>query len=207
MPPNGPTFWDLVGEVYPQMVYGMFESALISGVVQASAQQFTITANTTYFTNPKGYIAALRMKAPYTIRKTSLLALDQMTPNWQQADPGKQIVSWFPLGTSGFGIYPQLDADAKVVMDWIESPVNQARPYTGAETVPYQEEFTDLISMYAAAGLRSKEGGQEAEEAAVVFQEYLSRVKALSAFQGRLDNLVFTAAFGARVQTNPRTTV
>jgi hypothetical protein len=207
MPPNGPTFWNLIGEVYPQMVDALFESSLITGVVQASNQRFTITANTTYFKNPKGFIAPLRLKAPYAIRKTSLRGLDSTIPNWQQATPGYQIQAWFPLGCSGFGVYPQMASEQTVIMDWIQSPVNEARPYTGNETVPLQTEFSDLISMYAAAGLRSKEGGQEAEESATVFSEYLSTVKSLSLFQGRLDSLVFSAAYGAKSQVNPRSIV
>lgn len=202
--PPGPVFWSLVGEVYPQMVDAMFEATLITGVVQRVAQAFTITADTTYFTLPKGTFAPLRMKAPYAIRKVSLKSLDDMFPKWQRSSPGTQIQAWFPLGVSRFGVYPQLTADATVIMDYIASPVNKARPYDGTEAIPFQGEFTDAFSQYAAAMLRAKEGGAEAEEGSVVYQEYLSRMKALSAFQGRLDSLVLSAAYGGRVQTNPR---
>lgn len=209
----GPTFWSLTGEVYPQMVDAMFEAALITGVVQLSSQQVTLTAGTTYFslqygTNvPKGILAALRMRAPYSIRKTTLDGLDRMIPNWQQATPGNQIRSWFPLGVSMFGIFPQLAAEANVVMDFIVSPVNEARPYSGNESIPFQTEFIDFLNQYAAAMLRTKEGGAEAEEAETVYKQYLGKMKQLSAFQVRLDNLVFTGAYGGRSQVNARTTV
>lgn len=212
-PPNGPIFWNLTGEVYPQMVDAMFEAALITGVVQLSSQQVSLAAGTTYFslqygTNvPKGILAALRMRAPYSIRKTTLDGLDRMIPNWQQATPGNQIRSWFPLGVSMFGIFPQLAAEANVVMDFIVSPVNEARPYSGNESIPFQTEFIDFLNQYAAAMLRCKEGTSEAEEASVVYSQYLSKMKQLSAFQGRLDNLVFTGAYGGRSQVNARTTV
>jgi hypothetical protein len=201
----GPTFWDLAGEVYPAMVDAAFEAALLTGVVQSVNVTIALAKNTTYFFNmPKGTIAPLRMRAPYPIRKASLKGLDDMQPNWQKDAAAGQIQCWFPLGVSGFGIYPQLNADATVIMDFLASPVNVARPYTGAEPVPFQAEFTDFLPQYAAAILRTKEGGVEAEEAQTVYEEYLSRMKALSLFQGRLDSLVMSAAFGGRVQTNPK---
>jgi len=221
LPPAGPTFWSLEGEVYPAMVDGIFEASLISGVVQLTGVQVTLAANTTWFPLQAcasglgsvptgvvaGIVAALRMKAPYGIRKTSLKSLDDMNPGWQQATPGTQIISWFPLGISGFGIYPQLKQQQNVVMDFLSCPVNESRPYTGNETIPLQQEFTCLLSKYGAAQLRTKEGGAEAEEADTVFQEYLADVKALSLFQQRIDSLVYSSAFGARSQVNPRTAV
>jgi hypothetical protein len=203
----GPTFWNMVGEVYPQIVYGMFEATLLTGTTQAVNQPFTITPNTNFFTNPKGMIAALRLKAPYPIRKVTLKGLDDMTPNWEQATPGSQIVSWFPLGTSGFGIYPALSVEAIVIIDWIQSPVNAPRPYSAALGVPFAPQFTDGFSQYGAAACRAKEAGSEAEEAAVVYQEYLSAMKSLSLWQDRLDSLKLSGAYGGQVMTNPRSTV
>lgn len=205
--PPGPTFWSLVGEVYPMMVDGMFEATLITGTVQTANVAITLTANTTYFTVPRGTIAPLRMRAPCPIRKNTLKGLDNMLPKWQQQPAAAQIRAWFPLGVGGFGIFPQLTVDTEVLMDFIVSPVNQARPYSGAVVTPFQQEFTDAFSQYGAAMLRCKEGTAEAEEASVVYQEYMENMKSLSAFQGRLDALVLTAAYGGKVQMNPRTEV
>ena len=228
--PPGPVFWSLTGEVYPAMVDGIFEASLITGVVQLVSQQITLAADTTYFSLqasgtgygsggygqggyggsvivPVGVIAPLRMKAPYGIRKTSLKSLDDMNPGWEQTAPGTQIISWFPLGVSGFGIWPQLQQSQNVVMDFLQCPINQARPLTGNETIPLQQEFSDLLSKYAAAQLRAKEGGAEQQEAAIVFESYVEEVKALSIFQNRLDSLNFSAAYGAKSTVNPRTAV
>jgi len=209
---SGPVFWSLVGECYPAMVQAEFEAALITGVVQASNVAVTLAANTTYFSIqnntsigiPRGILAPLRLKAPYSIRKTTLRGLDSMYPAWQRQAPGTQLIAWFPLGVSSFGIYPQLTAESTVVMDFLQSPVNEYTPYTGAEVIPLQAEFTDLLSKYAAAYLRCKEMGAEAEEGAVVFEEYLAEVRELSLFQSRLDALVYTAAYGAQSGVNPR---
>lgn len=207
-PPDGPVFWKLTGEVYPQMVYAMFEAALMTGVVQTINVVVPLAAGQNWFLSsiPKGAIAPLRMRAPYPIRKGSLKALDDMIPGWEQ-ETGKQIRSWFPLGVTGFGIYPALEVDQQVVMDFIASPVNVVTPYSGGETVPFQGEFTDFLPQYAAAILRTKEGTAEAEEASQVFQEYLSRMKSLSLFQSRLDALVMSSSYGGRVQTNSRNQV
>ena len=219
--PASPTFWSLTGEIYPAMVDGIFEASLITGVVQLTGVQVTLAANRTWFPLQacasglgslpegvvEGIVAPLRMKAPYGIRKSSLKSLDDMNPAWESQAPGTQIISWFPLGVSGFGIYPQLTQQQNVVMDFLYCPINQARPLTGGETIPLQQEFSDLLSKYAAAQLRCKEAGQEQEEAAIVFQEFLSEIKQLSLFQTRIDSLVLSAAFGAKSQVNPRTAV
>ena len=227
---SGPVFWSLTGEVYPAMVDGIFEASLITGVVQLVSVLVTLSANTTWFSTqasgfgegygeggygeggyggslgvPVGIVAPLRMKAPYGIRKSSLKGLDDMNPGWQQADPGPQIISWVPLGVSGFGIYPQLALEQQVVMDFIACPITTPRPYTGNEQIQLQQEFSDILSKYAAAQLRAKEGGAEAEEADTVFQEYLSETKGLSLFQQRLDSVVYSSAYGGRSQVNPKT--
>lgn len=213
--PNGPIFWSLKGEVYVQMVDALFEAALLTGVVQLTNVAVTLPANTTYFALqnntgigiPKGVISCLKMRAPYSIRKTTLKALDEYDPTWQQQDAATQIKAWFPLGTSYFGIYPQFSVESIVTMDFLYSPINELRPYDGNETIPLQTEFADLCSQYAASMLRSKEGGAEAETAETVFMAFMSRMKQLSLFQTRLDSLVYSRAYGGQTRVNPREVV
>ena len=214
---NPPVFWNLTGEVYPSMVDALFEAALFTGLIQIVNVPVTLDPGSTYyiiqgpggfgqgtFGNlgfgaivPQGIIAPTRMVAPYMIRKTTLKALDDYTPGWQQEAPSTQIKAWFPLGTTFLGIYPQLSVQATITMDFLVSPVNKARPYDGSETIPLQQEFLDTLTQYAAASLRAKEAGAEAEEADVVFQEFMAKMKQLSAFQQRVDSLVYSPAFGA----------
>jgi hypothetical protein len=68
-----------------------------------------------------------------------------------------------------------------------------------------QSEFSDLLSKYAAAQLRAKEAGQEADEAGIVFEEYMNELKDLSLFQNRIDSLTFSAAYGAKSTVNSKT--
>lgn len=213
--PAGPIFWHLRGEIYVQMVDALFESAMATGTVQLSSVTVTLAAGTTYFALqnnvaigiPKGVLGTLRMRAPYSIRKTSQKTLDDMIPTWQQQAASDQINAWFPLGLSHFGIYPQLRAESQVVMDFMYSPVNQVRPYDGTQVVPLQKEFDNLLTTYAASMLRTKEGGAEAEEADVVFQAFMAKMKELSIFQTRVDSLDYTPAFGVASRPNPREVV
>ena len=214
---NGlPIFWNQTYEILPALVDGMFEAALLTGTVQAVNQAVTLAPLTTFFSLqnnaaigiPAGVIAALRMKAPTTVRKTTLKGLSDMEPGWQNRAPlqptvrGSNIISWFPIGVSMFGIYPQLAAETVVNMDFIVSPVTAPRPYTPAIPCPFQTEFLTAFPEYSATMCRSKELGAEAEEADTVFQEYLDKMKRLSIWQSRLDSLVWTNSSGGRVTVN-----
>lgn len=216
---GAPIFWSQTYELLPELVDSMFEAALITGVVQAVNISVTLAANTTYFSLgkgssfgggnytgatgvPVGVIAALRMRAPWTIRKVSLKGLGDVVPGWENTTPAQQIRAWFPLGVSAFGIWPQFSVESSVVMDFIVSPVNQGRPYTPAIPVSFQEEFTDGFSQGAAVMLRAKELSAEAEESETIMNAYLDKMKSLSMFQNRLDSLVFTQSSGAKATVN-----
>jgi hypothetical protein len=223
---NGPIFWSLVYEVLPELVDAMFEATLLTGVVQAVNIPVTLQPNTTYFSiaqgqgygyggfgqggyggglnAPPGALAALRMRAPWAIRKVSLKALDDVNPGWQNATPGTQVMSWGPLGISGFFIYPQLSVETQVIMDFIISPTVAPRPYTTSLPVPFEAQFLSAFSEYAATLLRTKELGAETEEAEIVMNAYLDKMRQLSLFQQRLDSQVFTPAYGANVKVNSR---
>lgn len=218
---GAPIFWQQTPEILPELVDAMFEAALLTGVVQAVNIPITLPAGTTYFALgpgtsfgggnyaaatglPGGVVAALRMKAPWTIRKVSLKGLGDVVPNWENIPPATQIKAWFPLGISAFGIWPQFSVESIVVMDFIVSPVTQGRPYNTGITVPFQEEFTDAFSQYAAVMLRSKELGAEIEESETVMNDYLDKMKSLSMFQNRLDSLIFTQSLGSRAQVNKK---
>lgn len=213
--PTGPVFWNLTYEMLVALVDGMFEASLITGCVQATHVPVTLPANTTYFDLqnnssigiPAGVIAALRMRAPYPIRKTTLKGLSDMVPQWQQEASDTQLRAWFPLGVSKFGIFPQFSVESTVMMDFIVAPTTAVRPYTTGITVPFQDEFTDAFPMYAAVMLRAKELGAEAEESDTVMSEYMAQAKALSMWQNRLDQLVLTATYGAKAGVQRREVV
>jgi hypothetical protein len=209
---SGPVFWSQTYEILPALVDSMFEAALITGTVQAINVPVTLAANTTFFSLqnntaigiPAGVIAALRLRLPWPIRKTTLKGLSDVIPGWQNTAAATSLRAWFPLGVSQFGIFPQLTSPQTAIIDFILAPTTAARPYTTGIVVPFQEEFTSAFSEYAAVMLRAKELGAEAEESSAVLNEYLQQMKELSMFQGRLDSLVLTNTYGARATVNKR---
>ncbi len=202
---GGPVFWSETYEMLPALVDAMFQAAAITGAIQAVNVPVTLAANTTFFSLqnntsigiPAGVFAALRLRAPYSIRKTTLKGLSDVIPGWQNFAAGTQLRSWFPLGISSFGIFPQLTSPITCLMDFLLAPVNVPRPYTSSITVPFLEEYVSAFPEYAAVTLRSKELGVELETAQTILNDFLGQMKQLSMWQSRLDSLVLTATYGA----------
>lgn len=203
-------FWDYQNEVLPAVVEAMNEASLITGVVQVTQSAImTLPINTTYIAMPANIVALLRIQGPPAVKKTDLYSLDQMLPGWQLAggtgaNPAvQQIQYWFPVGLNSFGIYPKLTATQQVRITYLAYPVVVPPPYTGTETVPYQQEFQDALEEYAAHTLRLKEAGYEFEASQANYQQFLDTMRSLSIFQARHDSLVWTTASGAKVRVNP----
>lgn len=209
---DGPEFWSEQYEYLPQIVDSMFEANLITGTVQANKVAVTLQPDSNYFSLqqnppvgvPPGVLFAIRMRAPYALRKTTLKGLSDIVPGWERTQPAEQIIAWFPLGVSAFGIWPQVSVETQVIMDFIVSPVVSTRPYATSLPVPFEEQFISAFSEFAAVMLRSKELGGEAEEADIIYQAYLEKMKGLSRWQNRLDSLVLSQVAGAHAQTNRR---
>lgn len=200
---TAPVFWSLQSEIYSAIAEAMNEAALITGTVEvAQPTPLTLPTNTTYIPMPANAIALLRVQAPNMIQKTSLFTLDKMIPGWQN-ETGTAIRYWFPVGLNKFGIYPQLSVQQEILVTYLGYPVTNGRPLTGAETVPFGQEYQDALEQYAAHILRLKEGGAEFELSQVIYSQFLSTMKSLTAFQARHDSLVFTRSLGAGVRPVP----
>jgi hypothetical protein len=212
---GGPTFWSETYEMLPALVDAMFQAALVTGAIQAINVPVTLAANTTFFSLqnntgigiPAGVFAALRLRQPYPIRKTTLKGLSDVIPGWQNAAAGPQLRAWFPLGISQFGIFPQLASPQTAVMDFLVAPVTVPRPYTSAITVPFLDEFMSAFPEYAAVILRAKELGLEAEASETVMNAFMTQMKGLSMWQSRLDSLVMTNTYGANIPKMKREVV
>lgn len=182
----------------------MNEAALITGEpeVAQTTTLFTLAANTTLFTVPPAFIALLRIQTPNWLPKTSLWDLDRQTPGWE-SDYGPVPDSWFPYGLTQFGIHPQLSQSVQVFLTGILLPVSSARPYTGAEVVPYQEEYFDGLEDYAAHICALKEGGEEFKSSAKLYDRFLATMTELSNFSYRKGSLRFTRTVGAPSAVTP----
>jgi hypothetical protein len=196
-------FWDLVGEIYPAVAEAANEANLIAGSVVVVNTAYVIPPLTTYLPMPANAIALSRVVGPYPVLKSDVFTLDSMLPNWQQIPPEKTIRGWFPVGVTQWGVYPQLIEEQRVVLSYIAVPVAVPRPYTGAEQMPFQQEFEAAIEMYAAHILRLKEGGAEFEMSQADYQGFLDAMQSLSRIQARRDQLIFAKTLGASTGVNP----
>lgn len=208
--PANPVFWSIF-EVENAVVEAMNEAALITGVVQTvQTATLTLPADATWISMPENAICLLRIVGANAVQKTEVFALDKLHPGWQTEGgssanpPVLTITNWFPVGLDKFGIYPMLSADQQVKVTYLSYPMQTApAEYTGNETIPFQQEYIESLTQYAAHVLRLKESGQEFQESQQVYQEFLATMRRLSAFVARHDSLVFTKTGGATVRVVP----
>lgn len=202
---NPPVFWSL-DELRLMVVEGMCEATVLTGIPQFRqvSTPVTLTANTTFFSNPANAFALLRMEiAGQPVRKCSIWDMDMDHQNWQndvkQATPNE----WMPTGLSGFAIHPQLTAPVQAIMTVVQNPVTTAPPYTGNEVLPYQSEFNIGFEMYAAHVARLKEGGAEFDSGMFLYEGFLSVMAELSLFGLRVDSLRFSKTVGTQSRVDP----
>lgn len=193
-------FWNLRNEIRPLIVEAMNEATLISGLPQIrSGSLFTLTANTRLFTLSSPAFVLARMDGAGTIGKTSFWNLDQDHHDWEQ-ETGPLPKGWFPFGVGQFGIWPLLTVDVQVALTTINFPVSDARPYTGAENVPFSIGFQESLANSAAAIARLKEGGKEMIDGLKFYELFLNKMVELSKYGDRIGKLRFTRSVGVPAQ-------
>ena len=162
-----PIFWNLQNEIYPFLVEAMNMATLATGEPQIrQSVPFAIQPGSFFQAMPPNALALLRMDGPGYIRKYSWWELDKLDPGWESYDtsvPSTKIQGWFPFGFNKFGIFPPVvgSGPVTVYLTVVQFPVYESRPYTGAESVDYQQEYMDALVDYASHAARIKEGGQE----------------------------------------------
>lgn len=197
-------FWSLQDEIYVALVEGMNEAMLLTGEPQIRASVSTnLVPNNNLQPMPAGAIAILRVEATNStsIRKYYVCDLDRQYPAWEN-DAASTIQAWFPFGLNQWGIYPQVTEAQQVVVTYVGFPVTAALPYTGAEPVPFQEEFCEGFTDYAAHILRLKEGGPDFQESMTEYNRFLAKMQDMTSFAKRKDRLRFTKFGAAATVTN-----
>lgn len=177
------------------------EATLITGEPELRGPSpFTLSANTTIHTVPTGIVSVVRIEGPPTLFKTSMWDMDQMIPNWQNdvaPVANDRPTHWFPIGLTRFGIYPKLNAPAQVFLDYMALPITDARPYAGTENIPFQAEYEEGFTDYAAHIARLKEGGEGFIGSMAALDRFNEKMIELSKFGYRKGALRFTRAMGA----------
>jgi len=187
-------FWSLQNEIFTALVEAANEAMLLTGEPQVrSTQATTLLTNSNLQPMPPGALAILRVEGVNSlpISKLFVCDLDRQYPAWEN-DAGYRAKAWFPVGLTQWGIYPQILVDQQVVITYVEIPVSAPLPYTGAEILPFQEEFCEGFIDYAAHICRLKETGSEFQESMAEYDRFLTKMQDMSTFAKRKDRLRFT---------------
>jgi hypothetical protein len=122
--------------------------------------------------------------------------------DWEN-DLSTNINQWFPVGFNMFGVHPAVVAPLQVTVTGIQLTPNEAWPYSGTTTVPFEESMQVALEMYAAGYLQFKEGGSEFSNGVTLYQQYLEIAKRYTQIQDRRDPLIFAPNMGIPTGINP----
>jgi hypothetical protein len=125
-------------------------------------------------------------------------------PDWAQ-DVDNAAYRWAPIGFNMFAVHPAVATAQTVNITAIQYPTTDVWPYTGAETVQFEDNYFQLIEEYAAFYCRIKEMGGEFQEGMKLFEQYMLGAKRMTQIQDKRDPLLFTSGFGGTQNVNPGT--
>lgn len=189
---DNPVFWSPASEIDRFVIEGTREATLLSGEPETrTAAPFTLAANTRIFSIPSDAVVLLRIEAGGSgaVKKRMPFDLDQQYPGWEK-DTGPAILAWFPLGMTQFGIWPLLTAPITVVLTSVVCPL------VNTTLIPFQDEFIDGITSYAAHVARLKEGGSEFAESMNDYNYFLRKMQEMGKFAGKKASIRFTRTGG-----------
>lgn len=205
-----PVFWSQQNEVYSALVEAVNDLTLLVGrPVQTVRASIPLQPNSVWQAVPRGILLITDIYGQSgIIRKTDLHSMDYVQTNWtsgweQDVDTtGYGPQRWLPLGLTLFAVHPAPSVEMTVTVNAIPYPVQEAWPYQGTESVPFQDEFFAALEEYAAMTLRLKEGGAEFTEATGMYNSYLKLAARMTEIQGRQDPLIFSPVTGGPVKLN-----
>jgi hypothetical protein len=209
--PGGPgQWWSAQYEIYSAIMEAQSDLLLLVGrPTQIVNIPFTLTANSVWQAVPKGYLAITDIQgAGSPLYKVNLWDLDYLQTSWQSdwtQDVDDVAVRWAPIGFNLFVVHPAVSTPQTVNITAIAYPTSDVWPYTGSESVVFEDNFFQLIEEYAAFYCRIKELGGEFQEGMKLFDQYLQGAKRMSAIQDLRDPLLFTSGMGATNNINPTT--
>jgi hypothetical protein len=195
-------FWDLYLEVYPALVEAINDLMLIIGrPTTIYSQPVQLNPLICWQPMPENMLALTNLRTnSQGLWKTSLHTMDYTQSSWGSGwttDTGPVPLRWGPVGFSYFFVHPAPLQTITLTVTGIGYPVPQAVfPPTGEETVPFHDEFFQALELYAAAYLRLRELGDDAQEGVELYQQYLQLAQRLTKIEDRRDSLVFSQAFG-----------
>ena len=203
-------WWSRQLEIYSALVEAENDLLLLVGrPTQVVNTPLTLTPNSVWQTMPKGYFALTDIQgAGSPLYKMSLWEMDYLQTSWGSTwtqDTDLVPVRWCPIGFNLFVVHPAPAYPVTVNVTAIQYPATDVWPYSGAETVPFEDNFFELIEIYAAHYCRIKEMGAEFQEGMKLFEQYMAGARRMSQIQDLRDPLLFTSGYGAAQNVNPTT--
>jgi hypothetical protein len=203
-------FWSEQFEVYTALIEAANDLLLLVGrPLQAVTQPITLAANSVWQTVPKGIFLISNLYGPQgEIRQVGLQALDFTQASWGsdwENDTAQFPQRWAPVGTNLFAVHPAPTTPIQLTLTGIQYPALDAFPYTGAETVPFHEEFYVALEQYAQSYCTLKEIGTEAMQGMTVYQAYLSMAQRLTQIEDKRDPVLFSHSLGIPNAVTPTT--
>lgn len=198
------TFWDLSLEVYPALEEAINDLMLILGRPTTLYQvPIQLVPGVCWQPMPQNMLALTNLQSNLqNLWKVSLRTMDFTQASWTsswETDTAISPLRWGPLGFNYFFIHPAIPTNASLTLlaTGVGYPVPQAAfPPTGQETSPFHDEFFQALELYAAAYLRLKELGDDAQEGQELYQQYLALAQRMTSIEDRRDSLVASQAFG-----------
>ena len=205
--PGAPVFWSDELEIYSALNEAQCDLLLLVGRPDMTVSvPFDVVPNQWLQTVPAGIFALCNIQGPSSeVWKIRLQDMDYSMvsgPDWEQ-DIGDSILKWFPLGFGNFGVWPSVAQPQTVLLTGIASPITDLWPYSGGESVVFEDQFWVALEKYAASYCRLKEAGLEFEEGEKLYQEYLQNAARMTQLQDRKDPWIFEGATGSQTVVNP----
>jgi len=209
--PGSPgAWWSLQLELYSGIIEACNDLLLLIGRPTQTVQvPFTLQANTVWQQIPKGLLLVTDVQGfSSPLYKISLYDLDYLQSSWGsdwESDVDVAAYRWCPIGFNLFCVHPAVSVAQTVNLTAITYPTTQVWPYDGTSTVPFEDNYLQLIEEYCAFYARIKEMGGEFQEGMKLFDQYLNGAKRMSQIQDLRDPLLFSSGYGAAQNANPTT--
>jgi hypothetical protein len=203
-------WWSYQFEILSAIMEAQNDLLLLVGrPTQVVNLPFTLIANTPWQVVPKGLLLITDIQgAQSPLYKINLWDFDYLQTAWGsdwQQDVGPVAYQWAPVGFGMFVVHPAPEAGQTVNITAIQYPTTDVWPYTGAETVQFEDNFFEAIEMYAAHYATIKEMGGEFQNGLKLLDQYMQIAQRMSSIQDRRDPLIFSSGYGSAGRTNPTT--
>jgi hypothetical protein len=182
---------------------------LVGRPTQVVNVPFALTPSTPWQVVPKGIFAITDIQGfSSPLYKVNLYDLDYLQTSWGSdwtQDVDDACYRWAPVGMNLFVIHPAVSQPQTVNITAIAYPTTDVWPYTGAETVQFEDNFFEAIEMYAAHYATIKETGGEFQNGLKLLDQYMQIAKRMSSIQDLRDPLIFTSGYGSSQRVSPTT--